>query len=74
MIGSFLALKSLLQISLNLIKQNIMSSKFVDLEFDFGLIMDTIPIYLGLMIVRRAASSSMQIFLVNNSKFFIIRL
>lgn len=74
MVASFLAFKSLLQISSNLMRQSIISLKFMDPEFYFILIIDIISIYLGLIIVKRAACSSMQILLFDNSKSFIIRL
>lgn len=74
MVCSFLALKSLLQISLNLIRWNIILSKFVNFVFYFVSILDIMPIYLDPIFIIKLAYSNIQALLINDSKSLVIKL
>lgn len=74
MIGSFLALKSPLQISLNLIRWSIMFYKFVNPVFYSVLMLNVMLIYLGPIFVKNVVCRNMQAVLVNKSESLVVRL
>lgn len=69
-----MVLESLLQVSSNLMKLSMVFSKFVNLVFYFDLMVDIIPMYLGVIFVKKAAYMSIHIFLALSSEFLIVRL